>query len=367
MKVTKFGGTSLACADHILKCKQITESDPERRFVVVSAPGKCPGLFDRKITDLLLDAHTQLCYADVCASLDLVTERFTNLTRELNIDMKKEIERTREEILINRCDRDFVISRGEYLMAQIFAELLGFKFIDAANFLVIKNNGLVDERASCDLFKSIRAQLAQSPSARFVMGGFYGKGLNGGIKTFPRGGSDYSGAIAAVCLNAELYENFTDTHGVQTANPALVPNTQNITEIDYTTLYKLCQGGASVIYPNCLPLLRRHSTPLKVDNTFAPGKKFTLVTNKKPNSPYFSVTYETKQNIHKNTVEILVVIYKTDLALNDLRALLSDTEVYLLEFTRSHFRLLAPTFNLEPIVKILHTNLKLRIDNTTNI
>jgi len=360
MKVVKFGGTSLANAENILKAKTIIDADPTRSFVVVSAPGKCAG-FGRKITDLLIDTHAQLCFADTCDSCDVVFERFGTLADDLGIDIGAELERVREEVHINRCDYDFVVSRGEYLMALLFSKLLGWTFLDAAHYIVIKKSGLVDEQ----LTKSNFAKLDKKE--KYVMGGFYGRaadisrreerygrGVCGGVKTFARGGSDYTGAIAAVCLGADIYENFTDTYGVQSANPAVVKHTQNVPEMDYATLHRLCRAGASVIYPNCIPLLRSRAMPLKVDCTFDAGKKSTFVTAKKPNNPFFSITYETKQNINKDTVEILCVLNKIPFALVDLRACLKGGEVYLVEFSRSGFRLITPAVNLASVINLLH-------------
>ena len=397
MKVVKFGGTSLANAENILKAKSIVEADPIRSFVVVSAPGKGKD-FSRKVTDLLIDAHAQLCFSDTCDSCDTVFGRFEKLSSDLGVDISAELERAREEIYINKCDYDFVVSRGEYLMAVLFAKLLDWRFLDAAQFIVIKESGLVDLEAT-------KANFSKLPHGKYVMGGFYGRAADarfssiargsygvdaqygrvargsygakathkrseygaktkrdsaqyrhekGGVRVFARGGSDYSGAIAAVCLNASVYENFTDTHGVQSANPATVKNTATVTEIDYSTLYKLCRGGASVIYPNCIPLLRRAAMPLKVACTFDPAGKSTLVTSQKPLKPFFSITYETKQNINKDTVEILCVTHKIDFPLSMLRAVLKGIEVYLVEFSKCDFRLITPASNLVEVINLLH-------------
>ena len=348
MKIVKFGGTSLATAENILQAKHIVDLDKSRTFIVVSAPGRSPD-FSRKVTDLLIDAHAQLCYADSCDTCDLVFRRFRRLSADLKIDMEAEIARVFEEVLINKCDYDFIISRGEYLMSILFARLLGYRFLDAANYVVIKKNGLVNFQKTRERFQKL------NKNERYVMGGFFGrKEIGEGVKTFTRGGSDYSAAIAAVCLGANLYENFTDTHGVQSANPALVKNTKNIAELDYATLYKLSLGGASVIYPNCVPLLKCHAMPLKVDCTFEPGKKFTVISAKKPQNKFFSITYETKQNINKDTVEILCVYNKIKFEIRQLRELMGSIEVYLVRFERDSFVLLTPANNLKIVVNLLH-------------
>ena len=355
MKVVKFGGSSLASADAVLKARDIVLADSERRFIVVSAPGKCKEKSRRKVTDLLIDAQAELSAddcrgADCSESLNAVISRFKEMSKSLGVEMNNEIERTREEMSINCHDRDFVVSRGEYLMGLMFAKVLGFRFVDAANLVVIKSNGKCNEAATCENF--VRSV---NKNDKIVMGGFYGRGITGGVRTFTRGGSDCSGAIAAVCLGADEYENFTDTFGVQTANPLLVVNTQTVSELDFGTMYKLSIAGASVLHPDCLPILKKRSMPLKVDNTFAPGVNYTRVTAAGGVGKYFCITYKFKENINKDMVEILCVFSKIDFELSGLRKVLLGIEVYLVEFKpRREFVLLAPTSNLESIINVLH-------------
>lgn len=234
-------------------------------------------------------------------------------------------------------------------MAVLFSQVLEFKFVDAANLIVIMSNGKFHENAT-----RMNFQRKIHKGDKVVMPGFYGTGTNGGVQTFSRGGSDYSGAIAAVCTDADVYENFTDTYGVQTANPVIVKNTKTVAELDYMTMYRLSVAGASVIHPDCLPLLKIHTVPLKVDNTFEPGINYTRVTADGGTNKYFCITYKFEQNINKDMVEILCVFNKLNLELCDFRKLLRDIEVYLVGFKKREFTLLAPVSNLSVIVNALH-------------
>ena len=312
----------------IKKARDIVTSDVSRSFVVVSAPGKCAE-FPYKVTDLLIEY-----YAGQDSKLDIVLQRFEELSGGL---IEAEIERTREEILINRKNYDFVVSRGEYLMAILFAKMLDYKFIDAAKLIVIKNNGKYQEMK----IKYI------SRMEKYVMGGFYGSDVNGHIKAFPRGGSDYTGAIVAVSLRANMYEIFTDTYGVQTANPAIVRKTKTIPELDFGTMYKLSIAGASVIYPECLPLLKRFGVPLRVDNTFEHGKSSTIIHGK--NSRFFCITYTFKQNINKDMVEIYIAFNGYRPQIVDI-----DKEVYLIENGRNHMKLICKIEDYKSVVRVLH-------------
>lgn len=353
MKVVKFGGSSLASAEAILMARDIVFQDRQRNFVVVSAPGKCSE-FPRKVTDLLINAQAELsaddCRTPECSeSLNAVIARFKALSGSLGIEMSEEIKRTHEEICINCHDRDFVVSRGEYLMAILFARVLGFKFMDAANLVVVQSNGRFHESATRGNF----LRLVHKGDS-IVMPGFFGSGTSGGVKTFTRGGSDYSGSIAAVCLGASVCEIFTDTYGVQTANPMIVETTRTIAELDFLTMHRLSLAGASVLHPDCLPLLKTYGMPLKVDNTFDNGKFYTRVTPSGGFDKYFCITYKFEQNINKDMVEILCVFNKINLQLCDFRRILREIEVYLIGFKKREFSLIAPASNLSLVVNVLH-------------
>jgi len=347
MKVVKFGGSSMGCTDAVLQAKNIIEADSARRFVVVSAPGRAC-IHSRKVTDLLIEAHTQLCVGERSESLESALGRFTEMAGHLGVNIDAEIERTREEIHINRCNRDFIVSRGEYLMSILMAKLLGFKFIDATKLIVIKKNGKVDERATRENF--VKFNMGNG----VVLGGFYGRGVDGGVRTFPRGGSDYSGAIVAAMLGADVYENFTDTHGIQSANPTIVPNTRTVENIDYRSLHKLSLGGAYVIFPDCLPLLKKAGVPIVIDNTFAPGERNTFVSEKKSPKPFFSITHENKRNIAKNMSEVTVVMYGVKFDYEQLRATLAGLEVYVTTFKKCEIRLLVDQGEVPDVIKRLH-------------
>ena len=136
MKVTKFGGTSLACSSQILKVKNIIEADEERKVVVASAPGKRFNK-DIKITDLLLALNA--CKDDIQIKQDIIN-RFVELITDLKVD----------ESLINEVEYYFnnikedtstseIVSRGEYFSSKILASYLGFKFIDSRDFMIFND------------------------------------------------------------------------------------------------------------------------------------------------------------------------------------------------------------------------------------
>ena len=203
--VCKFGGTSLATAEKILKVRDFVRADPDRRYVVVSAPGKrFPD--DEKVTDLLracIKARSDK--GDWQVILDRVIERFEELIDGLDIDLDLSLEYHRIANVLRDGDpsmNDFVESRGEYLMGLIVARILAYQFIDAAALIKFDKNGF-NEDFTNDV---VASELADVPRA--VVPGYYGSMLSDGyIKVFDRGGSDITGAIIARGVSADLYEN----------------------------------------------------------------------------------------------------------------------------------------------------------------
>jgi len=253
--------------------KKIIESDAERRYIVVSAPGKRFG-GDEKVTDLLYDCYNKLndeaafkqAYAKVSA-------RFTGIVRELNLsfDIAKILSETEREILKNK-SKDFTVSRGEYLAARITAALLGAKFIDSEGAVFINEDGLPDGERT---YKAVAALAAGAKCAVFP--GFYGTGTDGKIKTFSRGGSDISGAIVARAVNATVYENWTDVSGFLACDPHIVPNPRRIKALSYKELRELSYMGANVLHSESIFPVRRANIPIVIKNTFRPDDEGTSI------------------------------------------------------------------------------------------
>ena len=208
LKITKFGGSSVASASQFKKVKEIVMSDPARKYVVVSAPGKRNGN-DNKITDLLylLDAHRQY-HVDASNVFNLIKNRFLEIKNELGLKQPIEKELDRFYTNLNQMNQAEIVSRGEYFCAKLMAEYLGYGFVDAKDIIRFRLDKTIDWQATTN---KLTAKCAQYKN--FVFPGFYGGSANGQIQIFPRGGGDITGAILARCLNADVYENWTDVSG----------------------------------------------------------------------------------------------------------------------------------------------------------
>ena len=273
IKVAKFGGTSMSNKDSILRVKAIIDSDPERRFIVVSAPGKrFKG--DEKITDLLLASFEEKQTTGSCHMyFSKVRERFTEIVEQFNlkIDINKYLDEIEENI-----DRsttcDYAASRGEYLSALVMSEIIGYEFVDAAEIIKFNKKGNFDGSYTNDLVSS-RLSIANGA----VIPGFYGTMPDGSIKTFTRGGSDFTGSIIARGVQADMYENWTDVDGFMTADPRIVDDPHIIDYLSYEELRELSYMGASVLHPSSIFPLQSTGIPINVRNTFNPSAVGTMI------------------------------------------------------------------------------------------
>lgn len=274
----KFGGTSLADAAQIRKAASIITSDPSRRFIVASAPGKrYPD--DIKITDLLYKSHSQAMNGeDYSETLDQIAGRYEEIAKELGIDFDigSEIEAIREN-LASGTSADYPASRGEYINSKIIAKFLGWPFVDAAEIIFFNDDGLLDEART---FSTAGEKLARLERA--VIPGFYGSMPDGSIKTFSRGGSDITGSIIARSVNASLYENWTDVSGMLSADPRIVSSPKVIGYITYTELRELSYMGASVLHEDAVFPVRKAGIPINIRNTNRPGDNGTLIASSLP-------------------------------------------------------------------------------------
>lgn len=272
--VAKFGGSSVADGAQITKVKAIVKADPRRRIVVVSAPGKRrPG--EAKLTDLLYLCHKM---AAMSTAIDepfaLIRSRFAEIVGELALSDRVLVELDRFKMELSAgATRDFVASRGEYFSARLIAEYLDGEFIDPAEAIIIRANGTIDQ----DSYRALGEKMRHKDRV-YVMAGFYGRDRTGLVKTFSRGGSDISGAIAARAVGAVLYENWTDTSGILMADPRIVKNPQSIAEISFREIREMAYMGASVFHDEAILPVREAAIPIRIKNTNRPEDIGTLIT-----------------------------------------------------------------------------------------
>ena len=276
--VAKFGGTSVADAAQFRKIREIVESNPERRFIVVSAPGKrYPD--DIKVTDLLLTCYEKAAAGQsFAAEFEQIRQRFRAIIDGLKIDfpLDSELETLRNSLLTEPM-RDYTASRGEYLTARIMSKYLGFTFVDPAWCVCFDQDGQLNAPMTS---RTMRASLL--PLNRAVIAGFYGADMIGTIRTFERGGSDITGSLAACAVSADLYENWTDVSGLYAADPRIVENPETVSYMSYRELRTLSYMGASVLHSDAVLSASELEIPINIRNTNKPEDPGTMIVRHLP-------------------------------------------------------------------------------------
>ncbi len=273
LKVTKFGGSSMADAGQFRKVRDIILADPERRVVVVSAAGKRFSE-DHKLTDLLYLCHAHTQYGVPCDPIfQMITSRYLEIRDELklNVDLETEFTLLKERLDKKQVSQDELASRGEYFAARLMAAYLDFEFVDAADWINFNMDGSVDKDTS---YAALRSMVK---GKGIVIPGFYGTMPGGSIRTFSRGGSDITGSLAAAALDADIYENWTDVSGILMADPRIVENPQSIPEMTYDELRELSYAGAQVLHEGTIFPVREKNIPLNIRNTNAPNDPGTII------------------------------------------------------------------------------------------
>lgn len=300
-KVVKFGGSSLADAKQFRKVAEIIKSDEERCFVIPSAPGKRFG-DDTKVTDMLYHCYDEVTDgADFAKAFAPIRERFNSIISELGIDLSLEDEFVKiGRNFSARAGRDYAASRGEYLNGIILAKYLGFDFVDAAKGIFFDSKGNFDG----DITNACLGAILDRTS-KAVIPGFYGAMPDGSIKTFSRGGSDFTGSVVAKAVKASLYENWTDVSGFLVADPRIVPNPDVISVITYSELRELSYMGAGVLHEDAIFPVRSANIPINIKNTNAPQDAGTLIvpTGTEPPSKYLITGIAGKKDFSAISIE----------------------------------------------------------------
>ena len=294
MKVLKFGGTSVGSVESILSLKSIVEIEAKKQpiVVVVSALGG--------ITDKLISTSTLALQHDDSwkSEFDQMVDRHHKMIDTIITDTKK------REDLFNTVDSLFeqlrsiyfgvylihdlsektqnaIVSYGERLSSNIVAALIkGAKWFDSREFIKterINGKNALDSELTNKLVKNTFKDL---PHISLIPGFISRDTDTDEITNLGRGGSDYTAAIIAAALNAEVLEIWTDVDGFMTADPRVIKTAYTINELSYIEAMELCNFGAKVIYPPTIYPVCIKNIPIRVKNTFNPENQGTIIKNK---------------------------------------------------------------------------------------
>lgn len=286
-KVAKFGGTSLADATQIRKVIDIVKADPDRKLIVVSAPGK-RSAEDTKITDWLIRlAEGRIHGIDTSKSYDAILDRFRGILADFNLEARhiEGIQTRLDEALATTRDNpayylDVIKSLGEDFSARVVALAMD-KLVGPTVYVHPQDAGMIlsDEPGNAQVLMSSYPKLARlkKRKERVIFPGFFGVTRAGKVVTFSRGGSDVTGSILAAATNADLYENFTDVDNVYAADPRLVQGAAPVTELSYREMRELSYAGFSVFHDEALIPVFRARIPVCIRNTNRPEAPGTML------------------------------------------------------------------------------------------
>ncbi|WP_141430539.1 aspartate kinase [Bacillus sp. 03113] len=294
MKVVKFGGSSLASGEQVEKVYNIVISDPERKIVVVSAPGKRhPD--DIKVTDLLIScAEKYLNDENASDVFETIINRYKSIAEELGLS-NEIIQKIREDLssLLNgdkskpESFMEAVKASGEDNNAKLVAAFFEYKGLEA-QYINPKEAGLLvsNEPGNAQVLPESYGRLYElrNKSGIVVFPGFFGYNIDGDVVTFSRSGSDITGSILANGIKADLYENFTDVDAVYAVNPNIVNQPKEIRELTYREMRELSYAGFSVFHDEALIPAFRAEIPVNVKNTNNPEAPGTKIVNIRKNT-----------------------------------------------------------------------------------
>ncbi len=291
MKVAKFGGSSLASAEQIKKVSDIITADQERKFVVVSAPGKRNDE-DTKVTDLLIElGETFLENGSAEDTLQKVVARYRSIADGLGLSediVKTIVDDLRSRLAYDTSNSgrfmDQIKASGEDNNAKIIARYLqSIGFI--ADYIHPQEAGLLvsDTPGNAQILDEAYEHLytLRERDGILIIPGFFGFSKEGRLVTFPRGGSDITGSIVAAGVQAELYENFTDVDSVFAANPTVVDSPCSIKRMTFREMRELSYAGFGVFHDEALIPAFKSNIPVCVKNTNNPSASGTMIINER--------------------------------------------------------------------------------------
>lgn len=298
MKVLKFGGTSVGSVESILSLKAIVEKEAQKQpiIVVVSALG---GITDKLIATSLLAQKGDEVWKD---EFQAMVERHHKMIDTIITDPRKReqlfniVDSLFEQLRsiyfgvylihdLSKKTQDAIVSYGERLSSNIVATLVqGAKWYDSREFIktVRKNHkNTLDSELTNRLVRRTFSDLQRIS----LVPGFISKDRDTDeITNLGRGGSDYTAAIIAAALDAEILEIWTDVDGFMTADPRVIKTAYTIKELSYIEAMELCNFGAKVVYPPTIYPVCVKNIPIRVKNTFNPDGEGSIIKQKVANN-----------------------------------------------------------------------------------
>lgn len=296
IKVCKFGGSSVKDSLQIKKVLNIVKSDKDRRVVVVSAPGR-DEKYDEKITDHLLNLATNgkhFCEQKIDIepknSYDAIIHKYEKLCLDLGIDKKTIVETLKKDLEKKLSSQEkkeaYFLSRGEHYNAKLIAEYfktqnLNVKLMLPEDFGFLLTEEFCDGKIKYETYKNINKNFLFEDDVIYLVPGFYGITKNNDISVMSRGGSDLTGGELAYALDADIYENWTDTNGVYEVDPRVITDANVIPRLTFKELRLLSSKGFNVFHFNAMLNCKKGKIPINIKNTNNPGHEGTMILSER--------------------------------------------------------------------------------------
>lgn len=291
MKVMKFGGTSIGSSTNITNVKKIIDAVEEPLVVVVSA---LKGITDKLLLTSSLAAKGDYTYErefreiveqhiSVVSNLDIPGEKRNDLEKEVNRLLEELSNIFKGVFLINDLScktSDKIVSYGERLSSLIVSYVFNdFELLDATE--LIKTDSAFDKHTpDIDLSTQLIQSAYSNSSGKILVAGFISTcKTTGEITNLGRGGSDYTAAIFASALNANILEIWSDVDGFMSADPKVINGAHVIENLSFTEATELCNFGAKIIYPPTIFPVYHKNIPIRIKNTFKPDAPGTYISH----------------------------------------------------------------------------------------
>jgi len=289
--VCKFGGSSVENASQVEKVKNIVQDNKNRRYVVVSAPGR-DETYRIKITDHLINIadngkHLSEANIDVAQSKKMVLLKFETLCHELQIGGTEIISALKEDFNVSlqgEKRKAYLSSRGEHYSARVIADY--FNQCGMPTRLVFPEEigfSVSEEFLSAKVLEESYANLETLKSEERIclMPGYYGITPKGDIAVLSRGGSDLTGGEIAYSVNASLYENWSDIDGVYEVDPRIINDADVVPRLTFKEIRLLSTKGFNVFHFDAMINCKKCNIPINIRNTNRPSASGTMILNER--------------------------------------------------------------------------------------
>ncbi|MBP5685111.1 MAG: aspartate kinase [Candidatus Methanomethylophilaceae archaeon] len=335
--VMKFGGTSVGSAEAIERVANIIVNTEGEKVVVASAMSGITNFLVQSVDSPTMNVDEvvkQFADKHIMAAEQMFDEK---TMADFMVEFNSRLAFFKEAISSDPNDayyKDLVTSQGERfstLMLSYYLRKMGYESValtaETAGIAAVglPLSGSADLQATASgMTMKVRPLLSKGIIP--IITGFYGI-KDGAPLTFGRGGSDYSAAVVANALDADMLEIWTDVDGFMTADPRIIKNAIKIEEMTFGEAAELAYFGAKVLHPRTIEPVRIKRIPLKVRNSFRPQEPGTLIHSLRKKGKGLLKSVATKNDLAILTISSAEIAYRPELAASIINEIAQDNVI----------------------------------------